>query len=146
MSKKKPDYTKFMRKPSPLELSPPRPDLDRLPRMRGSDAEDGIPWAEIIFEPEHVSQLERAAQVRGGGNPPQSAQIPMVPGKKSAGPPEPVLGYNRPVTVTDASLNYTVEENFSPQAFFSVGSPVAAAPPVAALIVIVFMVFFLLLE
>lgn len=44
MSKKKPDYTKFMRKPVPLHMSSPS-DLGPL---RGPVREEEIPWAEIV--------------------------------------------------------------------------------------------------
>lgn len=46
-SKSRPDYTKFMRKPAPLELSPPS-TYDDSPRVIHAD----IPWAEIILDEE----------------------------------------------------------------------------------------------
>ena len=49
MSKKKPDYTKFMRKPAPLRMSPPA-ESDRRGPTRGPVREEDIPWAEIIEE------------------------------------------------------------------------------------------------
>jgi hypothetical protein len=49
MSKKKPDYTKFMRKPAPLRMSPPA-ENDRRGPTRGPVREEDIPWAEIIEE------------------------------------------------------------------------------------------------
>jgi hypothetical protein len=48
MSKKKPDYTKFMRKPAPLlRMSPPTEKDGREP-ARGPVREEDIPWAEIV--------------------------------------------------------------------------------------------------
>lgn len=44
MSKKKPDYTKFMRKPVPLHMSSP----SDLGPVRGPVREEEIPWAEIV--------------------------------------------------------------------------------------------------
>jgi len=41
--KNKPDYTKFMKKPAPLQMSAPPDGHDR-----GPVREDSIPWAEII--------------------------------------------------------------------------------------------------
>lgn len=56
MSKKKPDYTKFMRSPAPLRLSPPSegdqgtgPKPISLPKPVITE-EEHIPWAEIVGE------------------------------------------------------------------------------------------------
>jgi hypothetical protein len=71
-SKSRPDYTKFMRKPAPLELSPPAM-RDEAPRVLHAD----IPWAEIIIEEE--------------------ASLPSAPGRQEIAslpelvPPLPVL-------------------------------------------------------
>ncbi len=48
-SKKKPDYTKFMRRPAAIQLSPPSDSEDS---GHSAIREEDIPWAEIIEEPE----------------------------------------------------------------------------------------------
>jgi hypothetical protein len=48
-SKDKPDYTKFMRKPAAIRLSPPSDPGDS---GRGPIREEDIPWAEILEEAE----------------------------------------------------------------------------------------------
>jgi hypothetical protein len=47
MSKRKPDYTKFMKRPAPLQMSPPTERDDGGP-IRGPIREQDIPWAEIV--------------------------------------------------------------------------------------------------
>ena len=47
MNKKKPDYTKFMKRPAPLQMSPPR-EADSSSSTRRPVREEDIPWAEII--------------------------------------------------------------------------------------------------
>jgi hypothetical protein len=58
--KNKPDYTKFMRKPAPIQMSPSgdkdssgsprRPEATQRPR------EVDIPWAEVIIEAEPAGE------------------------------------------------------------------------------------------
>jgi hypothetical protein len=52
-SKEKPDYTKFMRKPAAIQLSPPSDPGDS---GCGPIKEKDIPWAEIIEEAEPQNQ------------------------------------------------------------------------------------------
>jgi hypothetical protein len=47
MSKKKPNYTKFMKRPAPLQMSPPS-DVDQNRPIHRPLREEDIPWAEII--------------------------------------------------------------------------------------------------
>jgi len=49
MNKKKPDYTKFMRKPPPLGMSQSSEPGSRQ-QVRGPVREEEIPWAEIVEE------------------------------------------------------------------------------------------------
>jgi|GEM_PF-6135945 len=60
-SKKKPDYTKFMRRPAALSLSPPSDPDDFAPQPIAAGTapgikEEDIPWAEIIEEPETATE------------------------------------------------------------------------------------------
>ena len=47
MSKRKPDYTKFMKRPAPLQMSPPT-ERDHGLTFSGPIREEDIPWAEIV--------------------------------------------------------------------------------------------------
>ena len=56
MTKKKPDYTQFMKSPGPLNTAQP-PDEEDKPRMSASisktrPSEDEIPWGEVILDPD----------------------------------------------------------------------------------------------
>ncbi len=55
MTRKKPNYTQFMKRPAPLELSPPSHTEDPPPRVNEARrqetvSEEEIPWGEIIVE------------------------------------------------------------------------------------------------
>lgn len=56
MTKKRQDYTKFMKSPTPLRLSPPSDGDDGF-RSRATEVpkqhvpEENIPWGEVIVEP-----------------------------------------------------------------------------------------------
>lgn len=63
-TKQKPNYTKFMKKPVPLQMSPQRP-LDNsgaVPRVSAGTApvrkDNKVPWGEIIIEAEPVYDAE----------------------------------------------------------------------------------------
>lgn len=147
MSKKKLDYTKFMRKPTPLELSQPSRDKDPLPRHDTLEKEDDIPWAEIILEPEQIADLVRASQI---ARPEKKANIPPAPSdhaKSSVARTPPQVGLSQPVVVTDAALGSSAHaaETYRPS-FLPPGLPVAAAPPLAALMIIALVVLVLLLQ
>lgn len=147
MSKKRPDYTKFMRKPSPLQLSPPSRDWDDMPGCEPDVKEEDIPWAEIIVESEHVADLERAGGVRSPENKPRNARVIPDPGTQARSAIAPPVGFNRPVVITDSLLDYTAHEDLSPQMpLFTAGLPIAAAPPIAALVAVALVVIFLLLQ
>lgn len=47
MNKKKPNYTKFMKRPAPLQMSPPQ-SADQVESVKRPVREQDIPWAEII--------------------------------------------------------------------------------------------------
>ncbi len=47
MSKRKPDYTKYMKRPAPIQMSPPT-ERDPGAPTRGPIREQDIPWAEIV--------------------------------------------------------------------------------------------------
>lgn len=47
MSKNKPDYTKFMKRPAPLKMSAPA-ERDFGGAYKGPVREEDIPWAEIV--------------------------------------------------------------------------------------------------
>jgi hypothetical protein len=147
MSKKKPDYTKFMRKPTPLELSPPSREKEPLPRHDALEKDDNIPWAEIILEPEQIANLVRASQI---ARPEKKTNIPPAAAdhaKSAAAQTAPPVGFTRPVVVTDAALGSSTHagDAYRPS-FLPPGLPVAAAPPLAALMVIALVVFVLLLQ
>ena len=72
-SKEKPDYTKFMRKPAAIQLSPPSDPVDS---GRSSIREEDIPWAEIIEEPEPPTQAASDWIVEE--SPSSSAAVPSV--------------------------------------------------------------------
>ncbi len=61
-TKQKPNYTKFMKKPVPLQMSPQRPsdDSGSIPRVPGASPmrKDHVPWGEIIIEAEPVYDAE----------------------------------------------------------------------------------------
>ncbi len=55
MTRKKPNYTQFMKRPTPLELSPPSHNEDPPPRVseppkKETVSDEEIPWGEIIVE------------------------------------------------------------------------------------------------
>lgn len=144
MSKKRPDYTKFMRKPSPLELGPPPRDRDDVPHRVYPDKEEDIPWAEVILEPEHVANLARA-----GGVPRQQSKPNNAPGTagqlaKNDAPARPQIGYSQAVVITDATLDLSNQEGQAYETpFMPPGIPVGAAPPLAVLMIIALVLFFL---
>ena len=56
MTKKKPDYTQFMKSPAPLHMAPDS-DREAAPPIRSSasknrPSEDDIPWGEVIRDPD----------------------------------------------------------------------------------------------
>lgn len=88
MTKKKPNYTQFMRRPTPLEMSPPSHTDDPRPspsvrRPREVASEQEIPWGEIIVEfgPHDAVPLNSPDQS------PKPAPRPAAPAPASA--PEP---------------------------------------------------------
>lgn len=68
MSKKKPDYTKFMKRPAPLQMSAPT-DLVNTGSVRGPIREDDIPWAEIVevVEPRAAVRASRTSPPKPKG-------------------------------------------------------------------------------
>jgi hypothetical protein len=56
MTRKKPNYTQFMKRPTPLELSPPSQNEDpppvrvSKPPRKETVSDEEIPWGEIIVE------------------------------------------------------------------------------------------------
>jgi hypothetical protein len=72
-SKEKPDYTKFMRKPATIQLSPPS---DRPDSGHSSIREEDIPWAEIIEEPEPQGQTATGPALAETAS--KSAAVPSV--------------------------------------------------------------------
>ena len=67
-SKERPDYTKYMRKPAAIQMSP---QSDTGDIGRGPIREEDIPWAEII-------------EVQEPGIQPEQAEPPAEPGGKPA--------------------------------------------------------------
>jgi hypothetical protein len=62
-TKQKPNYTKFMKKPVPLQMSPQRPhdNSGSIPRVPGAAPvrkDNKVPWGEIIIEAEPVYDAE----------------------------------------------------------------------------------------
>lgn len=81
MKSKKPDYTQFMRRPAPLEMSPPSDRDDSGPSRPGPAPkapapEEDIPWGEVIVEfgPEDTIALDMG---------PEAPQVPPAPALKA---------------------------------------------------------------
>ncbi|MDQ7785405.1 MAG: hypothetical protein RDU20_21150 [Desulfomonilaceae bacterium] len=74
MSKKKPDYTKFMKRPAPLQMSAPTDRVNTGP-VRGPIREEDIPWAEIVevVEPGAAVRASKTSTTKQKG----SAGIPV---------------------------------------------------------------------
>ena len=98
MTKKKPNYTQFMRRPAPLEMSPPSNADDTRARVsspmrREATPEPEIPWGEIIVEfgpddavPLGLEKTNSSPVVRPAAEP-----VPAVPD-----PPAPTASTARP--------------------------------------------------
>jgi hypothetical protein len=103
MSRNKPDYTKFMRKPPPLE---PRPEAQ--PETPVPPAAQEIPWAEIVpieegeiafTDPGEIAYFERIdtpPQSRGG----PAASPPAASEKAPKAEPQPPPAPERPVATS----------------------------------------------
>lgn len=113
MSKKKPNYTQYMKRPAPLQLSPPSDDDHRpapMPSAPKKDRvlEEDLPWGEVIVEfapndsvPLQATPVREPLQTGPGLSPQQEIPAPKelsIPfgsivtddQKRRPTPPEPV--------------------------------------------------------
>ncbi len=126
--KNKPDYTKFMKKPTPLRFSAPDQNDDAEQRKPGRV--EVIPAAEILLTPEQ----ERRLQEQAGDFPSPSSQE-QIPNAEIVFSPNPPVGVSPVVAVTDRFLKPTVSA--APYEEDLDYAPPIEAPPLAALIVVV---------
>jgi hypothetical protein len=81
MTKKKPNYTQFMRRPAPLEMSPASNSDDpgsrsASPRSRAPVSEEEVPWGEIIVEFGPNDAVPLGREMKDSVPPPRPATKP----------------------------------------------------------------------
>jgi hypothetical protein len=134
--KSKPDYTKFMRKPTPFRLSAPDQELEQSERK--ADRSEKIPEAEILLTPEQQLLLKRQE-----GNRQAPTRPDLIPDAEIVFSPDPPIGVSPAVTVTDASWKPMPDAELREEDLDYV--PVVEAPPLAAMILVVLALVALLL-
>jgi hypothetical protein len=96
MTKKKPNYTQFMRRPAPLEMSPPSNTDDPRPRStnprpRDMVSDEEVPWGEIIVEFGPHDAVPLGTVVKDSARAPRSATTPAQPAPEPVVPPRPCV-------------------------------------------------------
>jgi hypothetical protein len=109
MTRKKPNYTQFMKRPAPLEFSPPSNTEDPPSRIGGGREKEKvseleIPWGEIIVEFGPNDSVSLGLVSKAAGSP-----IATEPPSPAAHPAPPALqgGEPKPPTAAHADIEGT---------------------------------------
>lgn len=148
MTRKKPDYTQFMKSPAPLSMASPSDKEDRppmsAPAPNNPQSADDIPWGEVILDADPGKQRKPEASPVQMSKVPASSSPPTAvsPHQPPLSPRERVLARTAPVAAEDPirrsdspELAATLDD-FAPRGY----------PPIAVLAIglaMVLLLFFL---